>query len=958
MATHRNLPEYVALDVETTGLNPQTDDVIEVAVIVFNEKEELARFSQLIRPRRPLPMVVSRLTGITQEMLDSSPRFVEIQDELREIIADRPIVGHNIGFDMSMLSAAGFESSNKLVDTYTLATGLLHDVQSYGLGTIAEYFGYEISEEDRHRALGDTVATVHVFRELLQKLHMYDAATLRQIGQFAKAANWKDAWFFEDFARQKVDAPLFNPARPDTVPLELQFLAPRERPEPLRPTGNQQPIDTGQVEQLLGKNGPMADVLPGFKPRPTQITMARRVADALNKDQNLLIEAGTGTGKSLAYLLPAAIFAVQRGERVVVSTATIALQDQLYRKDLPDVHVALQEAGVENELAVSVMKGRNNYLCLKQWFQHQNDPIENEHDASLRAKILLWLGHTETGDRAEIRLTNEEERFWRKYASERGRCTVGRCPYAGNNQCFFHRARFNAMHAHIVIANHSLILANAAEGRVLPSFERLILDEAHHLEDEATRQLTFSITRETLEDLIKLLIRTDSGTPGGAIPIAAEVISRIPEQMARDAAPEALQRSKEIEGNLARITLLIGELFGRLGSFMGKPKGNAAYAQSLRVTDFMRDSSNFVDAAMIWAELGPELRKMCDTANWLQHILEEAPVPTDPGNPLLTRRDDASSDLMVGIDEVESARLQLEQCFNPTPQIAKDTVFWVQKSAFKQELSLNSAPLDVSVLLNQRVYANLRTIVMTSATMTVDGSFDYVARHTGMEGSKVLDLGSPFDHERSTLIYVPEDMPEPNSPAYNSALNETLYDTILATQGRALVLFTSHRALREARDAIKDRLEAHNIVVLGQGVDGNSRALIERLRSDPGTVIFGTSTFWEGVDVVGDALSALIITKFPFAVPTDPIFEARSEQYDNAFMELSLPMAVLKFKQGFGRLIRTENDRGICVILDRRTVSKRYGQQFVQSLPPANVEYGSVMDLPHAARQWVRPAGK
>lgn len=955
MVTHKQMPEYVALDVETTGLNPQSDDVIEVAVVVFTEKGEQSRFSQLIRPRRPLPMAISRLTGITQDMLDESPPFGDIQGQLQELIGDRPIVGHNISFDISMLAGQGLSLSNKVIDTYTLATGLLHDVSNFQLGTLAEYFDVPISDEERHRALGDTVATVHVFCELLKRLHDYDAGTLRQIGQFAKAANWKDAWFFEDFARGKVDAPLFDPGRKDTVPLELMFMAPRERPEVLRATGISEDVDTGLVESLLGTSGPLGQVIDSFKPRPTQITMARRVAVALNKDENLLIEAGTGTGKSLAYLLPAAIFALQRGERVVVSTATIALQDQLYRKDLPDVHVALQDAGYTSDLAVAVMKGRNNYLCLKQWFQHQNDPIENEHDASLRAKILLWLGHTETGDRAEIRLTTEEERFWRTYASERGRCTVGRCPYAGNNQCFFHRARFNAMHAHIVIANHSLVLANASEGRVLPIYERLILDEAHHLEDEATRQLTFSITRESLEDFVRLLVKSEGGNIGGAIAKAADVVSSIPEKVARDAAPEAMQRSKAVENSQARITLLIGELFGRLNAFIGKPKGNPSYGQSLRITDFMRESSNYVDAAIIWEELGPELRKICDTGNWIQQILEEVALPNDPANPLTSRRDDAVAELMVGIDEVENVRLQLEQCFNPTQQVLRDTVFWVQRSGFKQELSLNSAPLDVSVLLNQRVYGNLRTVVMTSATMTVDGSFDYVARHVGMEGAKVLDLGSPFDHKRSTLIYVPEDMPEPNAPTYGQALNDALFETILATRGRSLVLFTSHRALRESRDALKASLEDHNIVVLGQGVDGNSRSLIDRLRSDPGTVVFGTSTFWEGVDVVGDALSSLIITKFPFAVPSDPIFEARSELYDNAFMELSLPMAVLKFKQGFGRLIRTENDRGICVIMDRRTVSKRYGQQFVHSLPPANVQYGSVMDLPDAAERWVRP---
>lgn len=956
MVTSRKpLAEYVALDVETTGLNPQNDEVIEVGMVVFNERQEISRWSQLVRPRHQIPMQIERLTGISQEMVDTSPKFEEIADELRERIGDRPVIGHNVGFDVGMLASEGFQLENRVIDTYTLATGLLHDVQNFQLGTLSAYFGHPVMDMDRHRALGDATATMIVFQNLLERLAQYDAATLRQVGQFARAAQWKDAWFFEEFARTRLDAPLFDPSRPATVPLELVFLAPRDRPEMLRPTGNQDPIDVGMVERLLGGDGPLGEVLSGFRPRPTQITMARRVSEALNKDDNLLIEAGTGTGKSLAYLLPAALFAVQRGERVVVSTATIALQDQLYNKDLPDVNVALREAGVTDELHVAVMKGRQNYLCLKQWFAHGNDPIEDEADASLRAKIMLWLGHTETGDRAELRLTHEEERYWRRYASERGRCTPGRCPYAGNNQCFFHRARWNAHHAHIVIANHSLVLANAAEGRVLPVFERLIVDEAHHLEDEATRQLSFSVNRENIEDALRFMIKVETGTVSGAIPSAASAVLRMGDKIRAEYGDRVASKAKEVESAASRITLLTGELFQRMNAFLGKPKGNSSYAQSLRVTDYMRDSSNFIDVAMVWEELGPELKAIAEAGTWLMQILEEVPLPDDPDLPAVQIRDEAVGDLIIGIDDIAALYLNLEQSFNPTEQVGRDTVFWVQRSGLQQVLSMNGAPLDVSDLLNQKVYANLRSVIMTSATMTIDGSFEYIATHIGMEGSKVLDLGSPFDHEKSTLIYMPEDMPEPNAPAYNGALYDALYETIVATQGRALVLFTSHRALRDARNVLREPLEEHNIVVLGQGVDGNSRSLIDRLRNDPGTVVFGTSTFWEGVDVVGDALSALIITKFPFAVPTDPIFEARSELYDNSFMDLSLPMAVLKFKQGFGRLIRTERDRGICVILDKRVVSKRYGSKFVQSLPPANVHIGSLHDLPESARRWVRP---
>lgn len=946
--------EYVAVDVESTGLNPQNDQIIEIGIVVFTSHCVVDSYSQTIKPRRKISKDISRLTGITQEELDESPAFIDVQDDIRARIGSRPIVGHNVSFDISMLRGEGMDFSNTSIDTYRLASSMLPNMPNYQLGTIATHLGYEIPDDDRHRALGDALGTVHVFQRLLELLDEYDPATLTQVAQFARAANWPEASVFEGSAQSRREAPLFQQSRDSTVPLELRFLAPRERPEALRPTGNQDPISVEMVERMLGEDGPMTKVLERYEPRRTQITMARRVAESFNKDGSLLVEAGTGTGKSLAYLLPAAIYALQRGERVVVSTATIALQDQLFHKDLPDVHYALIDSGLNDELHVAVMKGRANYLCLKQWFTHVNDPIDDEADASLRAKILLWLGQTESGDRAELRLTFEEERHWRKFASERGRCTVGRCAYASSNQCFFHRARLNAQHAHIVIANHSLVLSNAAEGRVLPGFERLIVDEAHHLEDEATRQLSFTLDRSALDDRVKMMVREDGAVVGGALPVAASLLLRMGDASAAKRETKIREHIAAANDAVGPIASLSGELFTRLAALIGKPRfGGSTYAQSQRITDQVRYQSAFQEAALIWDNLSTLLRTLLDAGIYFQQVLDDVALPGNDNDPLVVQRDEAMVDLISSIDELSDVVRLAGECFGEAPE---SRVVWVQRSGQQQIISLNSAPLDVSVLLNQYVYAGLRTIVMTSATMTIDGSFGFISEHLGLQDAKVLDLGSPFDHEESTLIYIPEDVPEPNDPRYSQFIVELLRDTLVATGGRALVLFTSHKALRDARNALKADLEAHNIVLLGQGVDGNSRTLIERLRTEPGTVVFGTSTFWEGVDIVGDALSLLVIAKFPFSVPSDPIFEARSELYDNPFMELSLPLAVLKFKQGFGRLIRTAQDRGVCVILDRRVISKRYGSMFVQSLPPANVTVGSSFDVAETASAWISPS--
>lgn len=946
--------EYVALDVESTGLNPTIDNVIEVGLIVFDRDHEIARYTQTVRPPRPAGKDILRLTGLSQDDLDASPTFPEIAETVAGYIGDRPLVGHNIGFDISMLNGEGMSLSNRPVDTYQLATAIMPDLPNYQLGTISSILGYDIPVAERHRAMGDVIATVHVFRQLLNRLEQIDGETLALVAQFALAARWPEAPIFAEAASAAREDSLSTGHAPRAVPLSMRFLPQADKPEPLRPTGDDTPLPINEIEHLLGPESPLATVLDHYEPRPTQVTMARRIAQAFNEEASLLIEAGTGTGKSLAYLLPAGMFTLQRGERVVISTATIALQDQLYRKDVPDVRDLLRESHRDADLNVAVMKGRQNYICLKQWFQHVNDEIEDEADASLRARIALWLGQTTTGDKAELRLSQDEERHWRTFASERGRCTTKRCPYAANNQCFFHRARYNALASHIVIANHSLLLSNASEGRVLPAFERLVVDEAHHLEDEATRQLSTTVDRATLDDAVRQLVRNDGSGVGGAIPIAEALLHEFPTDVIERHGERARDKADAVMQSVVQITSLSNELFTRAGALIGKPRfgGGATYAQSTRLTAAMQNKGRYVDVQLIWDQLEGMLSTLVSTGLWFMQLFDDLPLPNDDQHPLVRRRDDLMIDLMTGTEALNEMVAVLSEALGG---MKEEKVYWVQRSGKLDIISLNAAPLDVSALLNQRVYAGLTSVIMTSATMTVDGSFDFIAHHLGLTGTRVLDLGSPFDHEMSTLIFVPEDMPEPNDPAFTARLYDILHDTLIATRGRALVLFTSHRALREARNMLKGPLEEHNIIVLGQGVDGNSRALIERLRSDPGTVVFGTSTFWEGVDVVGDALSLVVIVKFPFAVPTDPIVEARSEQYTNAFMELSLPQAVLKFKQGFGRLIRTSTDRGVFVILDKRSLSKRYGSTFIQSLPPANVRIGPSYDLPEAASSWIRP---
>ncbi len=948
---------FVAVDVETTGTDPSRDQIIEIAVIVFERDGIVEEYSSMIKPTKTVSLDIMRLTGITEEDLASGVSIGEAMPEVARLIGSLPVVGHSVTFDIQFLQAAGLKLANRQLDTYQLASSLLPDLPNYSLGAVAHALGVELTVENRHRAGGDTLATAQSFIKMLARLEQYASSTLTQVAENAALAGWSEAVLFRNAADRQLPGPIFNLDGSNQaqghVPIEIAFMDSRDKPEPLRKTGSEKKIDEHEIEHLLAKDGPLPHVLERYESRPTQTQMARAVARALNDDGQLMVEAGTGTGKSMAYLLPAAIHAIERGERVVVSTDTLALQDQLFRKDLPDVRTALQESGVTDELRVAVMKGASNYICLTQWFKHMRSPATDPADASLRAKVLLWVGQTETGDKAELRLTQEEEVHWHLIAAGDQVCTMKSCSYARRNQCFLPRARNQASNAHIVIANHALLLAGGSpEGHVMGSFNRLILDEAHHLEDEATHAFGFYLDRRGPEENVSALVRSEGQMINGAFGIATTFLTRLPQKVAIEAAPKALERVTAATQHASTAMVMIGELFVRISELIPPPRrASQSYADSLRVTDAVRQRAEWMGLELIWEQLDHALRHLLECGDWFLQILDKISLPDDLEHPETKQRDQITLDLSRSLIGLSTQVAQLMSVFGK-PSDAE--VCWIRRSASMGSITLNVAPLMVDALLHERLYATVKTVVLTSATLTIDGSFNYLADRLGLEAADGLALGSPFDHEKSTLVYVADDMPEPNDGRYQSELSAALIDLLAATQGRALVLFTSYAALQATHRAIKGPLEQHNVIVLGQRIDGSPRQLIERLRSTPGTVILGTSTFWEGVDISGDALSLLVIAKLPFPVPSDPIHEARSELLDNPFMEYSVPHAVLKFKQGFGRLIRSATDHGVCVVFDRRVVSKRYGSSFIQSLPPARVQIGSIHELPYTAARWLR----
>lgn len=954
---------FVALDLEATGMDSSRHEIIEIALVLFDSERIIERYSSLVRPRGRLSLDIAALTGIQADELAAAPTVGEVMPHVRRFVAGRPIVGQSVWMDLAMLEAAGMVVPNARYDTYELATIFLPDLPSYTLSTIAARLRVSLpgNPVQQHRALGDAELTAEVFRALLSRIDRFDTTTLEQLDRYTRAAGWATADLIGEVVRERLDGPLF--ARVDeserTGSHELAFLTARDRVEPLRRTGTTRQIDPSRLRSTFAPAGPLSGVIEGYERRPQQEEMALAVADALSTDGHLLVEAGTGTGKSMAYLLPAALHASDRGEPVVVSTNTLALQDQLYRKDLPDLRAALaheQANGHEPEpFVATVLKGRSNYLCLRRWFSLQRQPLLDPAEAGLRAKILIWLAETETGDRAELRLSLEEESFWREVAEDEGACVASRCIFQQRNQCFLYRARREAERAHLIIVNHALLLSDVMAGsRILPEYDRLIIDEAHHLEDQATTQFSVTVDERAVVEHLESVVRTDGPIAGGALALAASYLARaVHDDAGQRRATAAAERIVQTLPHTEAGRTAVNQLFSRVLELVARrDQDGGGFDRTLRLTAGVRNDGAWLEIELLWERLEQELRALDDELRWFVEAVERSEPSAGADDPTLAEVQHEEALIGLGLAIRGGAELtdRLQSIISGRD---REQVYWVERSMLGDRASLHGAPLHVGDVLRDQLFGPLRSVVLTSATITTDGTFDFVTERLGLEDPAEKQVASPFDYQRSTLLYLVDDMPEPGQPGYQRRLQDVLIELCTATRGRGLVLFTSHAALQATAKAIKRPLESAGVLVLAQRLDGSPRQLIERLRTTPNTVVLGTATFWEGVDVVGPALSTLVITKLPFAVPSDPIFAARSELFDEPFLQYAVPQAVLRFKQGFGRLIRSSHDHGVCAVLDRRILTKRYGASFVQSLPECSVTVGSAADLADDAATWL-----
>ncbi|MHB8112179.1 MAG: hypothetical protein A2X24_09775 [Chloroflexi bacterium GWB2_54_36] len=930
------MPSLVAIDLETTGLDPQKDAIIEIAAVRFSGNRVEAEWTSLINPARAIPPLITQLTGINNDMVRNAPPIKAVIQELADFVGDSPVVGHNVQFDLGFLHKNGILGLAEPIDTYELAAVLMPTASRYNLGSLGQILGILIPNS--HRALDDARLAHAVYAKLYERAIQMPIELLAEIVRDSESVNWDAGWFFGQIMRARARQPIgarqvqqhdYGALFASTAAVLLPPLTP---PETLAP------LNVDEVAALLEYGGPFARYFEGYEQRSQQVEMLRAVTRAFSDGYHLMVEAGTGTGKSFAYLVPAALWSMQNNTRIVISTNTITLQEQLINKDIPDLRNALSL-----DLRAVVLKGRSNYLCPRRLEALRTRTPENADEIRVMSKVLMWLSEGGSGDRSEINLNGPMEReVWSRLSADDEGCKAEVCMSRTGGACPFYRSRMAAQSAHLIIVNHALLLSDVVTGnRVLPDYSYLVVDEGHHLEAASTNALSYKITQNDLARMLRELGGASSGILGRLLNQVHDLLN--PSELA--SLTTSMQRATDLA---FRLENQMAQFLRTVDFFMDHIRDGApvsSYGQQVRILPATRTLPAWTEVEMAWDSTGQTMSQLLILAGQIhQNVTDTFDQPPEG-------MEDTIGNLGNIIRRLTEAQAYLAALVS---QPDSNYIYWVEIQPNTNRLALQIAPLHIGPLMEQFLWHEKTSIVVTSATLTTQGEFEYLKSRLNADEADELVLGSPFDYETSTLLYLPNDIPEPNDAnGYQRAVDQSLVRLAKSSGGRMLVLFTSYAQLRKTSQAITSPLLEEDIQVYEQGEGASANTLLETFRGTEKAVLLGTRAFWEGVDIPGDALSVLVIVKLPFDVPSDPIIAARSETFDDPFNEYHLPEAILRFRQGFGRLIRTQSDRGVVAVFDKRLLSKRYGRSFLDSLPDCKVQVGSLRDLPALTARWL-----
>lgn len=940
---------FIAVDIETTGLRNDTDAIIEISGVKFKGASITDSFQSFIHINQPIPGHIKALTHITDDDLAGAPSLKIVLEEFLDFIGDAPLCFHNARFDKGFIDAALNRSLlppliNEYYDTLEISQIFLPHIKSHSLGYLSKYF--HLTNNAPHRAEDDAIVTGKLLLKLTEFIcQHFDIGLLNMMQEIS----------------DQIQSFTLLPHYITTISKFLVRSALQYEPTELSPEEffpqtnfvsnikeNEKPINTLSADEVLSlfeAPGQIAQRFPDYEFRQGQIDMAAYVTEAYQEKKFLLIEAGTGVGKSLAYLIPSIFYSKYANTRIIISTNTKNLQEQLFYKDIPTI----QEV-TDLSFAAALLKGRGNYLCLRKWNEILSD-IQGHltgFEQHQLLRLLVWARYTHTGDIEENRSFRAEGNpLWYKIAADSNFCHGRKCSFY--NECFVMQIRNKANRSNLVVVNHALMLADAVnENSVLGNYSHIIIDEAHNLPQAAATHFGFSFSLFDLTNLTRQLLTRKEYQYGIANNIRTAVIQSTLDDRKKNSYKALIDDITEPLQDIEEIGTKLFTAFNKIVI----QKGNYG---KLR----FQNLSLFQDVA-------PRIESLIAYIERLYHKLQqlyESWVLENPSS--LPFYDENLSDLEGILNKAQEVWTKLQLVFL-SPDF-ENYAFWLETrdQEFEEDAyphcNLISAPIEVNQQLYDFFWSRLETAILTSATLAIRGEYKFYKSLTGLdklEEDRLMEFiaSSPFNYEKQMQVIVPNFLPNPQDK-YFSSQAIALIDEILSTHKRGtLVLFTAYKDLDAAFNTLTNSALEKGILLLAQGKTGTRTNILDIFRKEKNSVLLGTRSFWEGIDVPGEALEILIMYRLPFLVPTEPLVEAYMEklqkQGKDSFLHYLLPITLLYFKQGFGRLIRNKTDKGVVVILDSRIFKKFYGKYFLDMMPVNPIKASSNLEITDRIIRW------
>lgn len=929
------MDRYVVIDLETTGHASSKDDrIIEVGIVVIENEEITEKFSTFVNPLRPIPNFIQVLTNISDQDVVDAPLFEEVANEINDFFKNSYLIAHNVPFDLGFLNDelkfAGYEPlCCPVIDTVELSRILLPQAPSYKLSEVSSYL--DIHHDQPHRALSDAYVTAQLLLKLLKKLKQLPLETLQELTSLERYLQSDLSGILEK------ELLISNVRKNDSLEYEvydgIAFLE-------LETLSAAQPVITDTYEEFITKlykpNGLLSKIYPNYEERAGQMELSNKIYEVFTRPDHALIEAGTGTGKTLGYLLPLIYKACIENERIIVSTYTTQLQSQLYNYEIP-----LLKKVLGFSFDAVVLKGKRHYLSLEKFVFELRKTTNINYDIVLaKAIILVWITESNTGDFDEIQLPTGAGHFQLRISAEAEGNDYMKSPWLEFS--YHERTKKLAEQAHLIITNHALFCLDLiSEEKILPKTMYALIDEAHQLEKVAAKQFGDQLGFNQIQVVLNRLGSTQENSN---IQLLEKTLKEINES----------KLLRNWETNYQSLKYELDELFRQLHHYTRTvTKKQRLYGDTGRTIHHLTDLDYKSSAWII-------IKDMCQRiALFLNELLKML-------RPSIKELQDHAFDneadrTNIFIEQLEKIQTTIHAVLMP-PDKCK-SVKWLEIDALgaKNAVFLYREPLVLAQDFNQYLFSRKKSVILTSATLTVKDSFTYLQERLGLDFEPVetLQIPSPFEYEKLVQLIVPSDFPsvQEDPENYVFALAEAVYSLAQITNGRMLVLFTSYEMLRDTYYLLRELMEEERYMIIAQGISSGSRERLKKnFQSFEHSILLGTNSFWEGIDIPGDDLSAVVIARLPFERPNEPLFKAQSERLlstgDNPFRQLSLPRAVIRFKQGFGRLVRAKSDRGIVFVCDQRIITKDYGKYFIDSIPKVQLTYDSTKVIIEKAKNW------